>query len=173
MGEGICPLAIRAWLWLIYHSALPPVIPAKAGIHRTRAMRLVGIRICGIIGFSGFYQLVLKWQALIHIHLGGISIMAKKRGLGESEILPILILTRPRKRGSAGGTPALPGRKPDAPSQPVNREGTCLSHSSLLSLLSSLHSPRQCGNMWRNGLRIQGGWSPCSFGLRLAGCFGR
>ena len=44
-----------------------PVIPAKAGIQR-RA-HFVGIRIYGIIGFSGFVRRVCDWQALIRIRL--------------------------------------------------------------------------------------------------------
>ena len=62
-----------------------------------RGRRLVRIRIYGIIGFSGFRQLVFDWQALIRIHIGVIFRYGEKRRRGESEIpliLKILILTR-------------------------------------------------------------------------------
>ena len=64
----------------------------RAGRPRSRVVRLaegvvhlVRIRIYGIIGFSGFYQLVFKRQALIRIRLGGISNYGEKRELGEAK----------------------------------------------------------------------------------------
>jgi len=39
--------------------------------------RLVRIRIYGIIGFSGFYQRVFDWRALVRMRLGGFQVMVK------------------------------------------------------------------------------------------------
>ena len=67
-------------------------------------MYLVRIRIYWIIGFSGFYQLIFDWQALIHIRIGDISGYGEKRKPARNEILkipPILkipILTNTRNR---------------------------------------------------------------------------
>ena len=47
--------------------------------------RLVGIRIYGIIGFSGFVRLVFDWRALIRVRLGGIFRYGEKRSLGEAK----------------------------------------------------------------------------------------
>ena len=39
--------------------------------------QLARIRICGIMGFSGFYRRVFDPQAPVHIHFGEIPVMAK------------------------------------------------------------------------------------------------
>ena len=50
-----------------------------------RGRRLVRIRIFRIIGFSGFYQPVSDWQALIRILIGGIFRCGEKRKPGETK----------------------------------------------------------------------------------------
>ena len=62
--------------------------PSPYPVNRLQAgMRIVRIRIRGIIGFSGFRRLVFDLQALIRIRfaLGGISGYGEKRKLGESK----------------------------------------------------------------------------------------
>ena len=54
---------------------------AAATLSLYSGARLVRIRIYGIIGFTGFYQLVLDGQALIRI--GKISGYGEKRKTGE------------------------------------------------------------------------------------------
>ena len=58
----------------------------------------VRIRIFRIIGFSGFVRRVSKRQALIHIRFDGIFVYGEKRKPDGSEILKILVLTKPRVR---------------------------------------------------------------------------
>ena len=81
---------------------LAPVIPVKAGIQRVAAKlairnqarieaggsilplwACIGIRIYGIMGFSGFARRAFDGQALIRIRLGWISGYSEKRKMGE------------------------------------------------------------------------------------------
>ena len=113
-----------------------------------RLRAFVRIRICGIIGFSGFYRLVCDWRALIRIHAWRNLRLWRKAQARRIEILKIptiLILTRtpsaafwiPAFAGMTGGRIGNDWDK-------IGGDGAHRPHSSLLSLLSYRHfSPKK------------------------------
>ena len=76
---------LAAAFWIPAFAGMTGKVGRRDFVAWFRIAYLVRIRICGIIGFSGFYHLVFDRQAPVPIHLGEIYGYGENRKMGETK----------------------------------------------------------------------------------------